>query len=31
MLGRADIVICAGTADIDELVELCLTDSREPM
>jgi len=29
--GGADKVICAGTAVIDELVELCLTDSRRPM
>jgi len=29
--GGADKVMCAGTAVIDELVELCLTDSREPM
>ena len=29
--GGADTVMCAGTAVIDELVELCLTDSREPM
>ncbi len=26
--GAADTVVCAGTARIDELVELCLTDSR---
>ena len=29
--GGADKVICAGTAVIDELVELCLTDSRPPI
>jgi predicted GH43/DUF377 family glycosyl hydrolase len=29
--GGADTVMCAGTAVIDELVELCLTDSRAPM
>ena len=29
--GGADKVMCAGTAVIDELVELCLTDSRPPM
>lgn len=29
--GGADKVMCAGTAAIDELVELCLTDSRPPM
>ena len=29
--GGADKVMCAGTAVIDELVELCLTDSRAPM
>ncbi len=29
--GGADKVICAGTAIIDELVELCLTDSRPPI
>ncbi len=28
--GGADKVMCAGTAIIDELVELCLTDSRAP-
>ena len=28
--GGADKVMCAGTAVIDELVELCLTDSRSP-
>jgi predicted GH43/DUF377 family glycosyl hydrolase len=28
--GGADTVMCAGTAVIDELVELCLTDSRAP-
>ncbi len=29
--GGADKVMCAGTAIIDELVELCLTDSRPPI
>ena len=29
--GGADKVICAGTAVIDELVQLCLTDSRPPI
>ncbi len=29
--GGADKVMCAGTAVIDELVELCLTDSRPPL
>ena len=29
--GGADTVMCAGTAVIDELVELCLTDAREPL
>jgi predicted GH43/DUF377 family glycosyl hydrolase len=29
--GAADKVMCAGTAIIDELVELCLTDSRPPI
>ncbi len=29
--GGADTVMCAGTAVIDELVELCLTDSRMPI
>ena len=29
--GGADKVMCAGTAVIDELVELCLNDSREAM
>jgi len=29
--GGADSVMCAGTAIIDELVELCLTDSRPPV
>ena len=29
--GGADKVMCAGTAVIDDLVELCLTDSRPPM
>jgi predicted GH43/DUF377 family glycosyl hydrolase len=29
--GGADKVMCVGTAVIDELVELCLTDSRAPM
>jgi len=29
--GGADKVMCAGTAVTDELVELCLTDSRPPM
>ncbi len=29
--GGADKVMCAGTAVIDELVELCLTDSRPPI
>ncbi|MFC1738169.1 glycoside hydrolase family 130 protein [Planctomycetota bacterium] len=28
--GGADKVMCAGTAVIDELVELCLSDSRKP-
>jgi predicted GH43/DUF377 family glycosyl hydrolase len=28
--GGADKVMCVGTAVIDELVDLCLTDSREP-
>jgi len=28
--GGADKVMCAGTAVIDELVELCLSDSRAP-
>ncbi len=28
--GAADKVLCAGTAVIDELVELCLSDSRKP-
>jgi len=28
--GGADKVVCAGTAVIDELVQLCLTDSRPP-
>jgi predicted GH43/DUF377 family glycosyl hydrolase len=29
--GGADNVMCAGTAVIDELVELCLTDFRKPI
>ncbi|RLB93257.1 MAG: glycosidase [Deltaproteobacteria bacterium] len=29
--GGADKVMCVGTAVIDDLVELCLNDSREPM
>ncbi|HIJ52519.1 MAG TPA: glycosidase [Planctomycetes bacterium] len=29
--GGADKVMCAGTAVIDELVDLCLTDSRPPV
>ncbi len=29
--GGADKVMCAGTAVIDELTELCLTDSRPPL
>ncbi|MFX1282958.1 MAG: glycoside hydrolase family 130 protein [Promethearchaeota archaeon] len=29
--GGADKVMCVGTAKIDELVNLCLTDSREPL
>jgi len=29
--GGADTVMCAGTAVIDELVELCLTNSRAPL
>jgi len=29
--GAADTVMCVGTAVIDELVELCLTDSRRPL
>ena len=29
--GAGDTVMCAGTAVIQELVELCLTDSRPPM
>jgi len=29
--GGADKVMCAGTAVIEELVELCLTDSRPPL
>jgi len=29
--GAADTVVCAGTAVIDELVELCLTSSRPPL
>jgi predicted GH43/DUF377 family glycosyl hydrolase len=29
--GGADTVMCAGTAVIDELVELCLTNSRPPL
>jgi len=29
--GGADAVMCAGTAVIDELIELCLTGSRPPM
>lgn len=29
--GGADKVMCAGTAVIDDLVELCLRDSREPL
>ena len=29
--GAADTVMCVGTANIDELVDLCLTDSRPPM
>jgi len=29
--GAADTVMCAGMANIDELVDLCLTDSRPPM
>ena len=29
--GGADTVMCAGTAVIDELVNLCLTDARSPM
>jgi len=29
--GGADKVMCAGTAVIDDLVELCLTDSRPPI
>ncbi len=29
--GGADKVMCAGTAAIDELVELCLTNSRPPL
>jgi predicted GH43/DUF377 family glycosyl hydrolase len=29
--GGADTVMCAGTAVIDELVALCLSDSRPPL
>jgi len=29
--GGADTVMCVGTADIADLVELCLNDSRPPM
>ncbi len=29
--GGADTVMCVGTANIDELVDLCLKDSRPPM
>jgi len=29
--GGADKVMCAGTAVIDELVDLCLNESRSPM
>jgi len=29
--GAADKVMCAGTAVIDELIDLCLTDSRPPI
>jgi predicted GH43/DUF377 family glycosyl hydrolase len=29
--GGADAVMCAGTVVIDELVEICLTDSRAPL
>lgn len=29
--GAADRVMCVGTASLDELVDLCLTDSRPPM
>lgn len=29
--GGADTVMCAGTARIDDLVELCLTDARPPL
>lgn len=29
--GAADSVMCAGTANIDELVELCLTKNRPPL
>ncbi|GAB1403373.1 hypothetical protein MASR1M74_05510 [Lentimicrobium sp.] len=29
--GAADTVMCVGEADIDELVNLCLTNSRRPM
>jgi predicted GH43/DUF377 family glycosyl hydrolase len=29
--GGADTVMCAGTAHIDDLVQLCLTNTRAPM
>jgi len=29
--GAADTVVCAGTASVDELVELCLKNSRTPL
>ena len=29
--GGADTVMCVGIASIEELVDLCLTDSRQPM
>jgi len=29
--GAADTVVCVGTAVLDELVELCLTEPREPL
>ena len=31
LAGGADKVLCVGTAVIDELVDLCLTDSRPPL
>ncbi|RMD88148.1 MAG: glycosidase, partial [Calditrichaeota bacterium] len=29
--GGADHVMCVGTAQIDDLIELCLKNSRPPM